>query len=63
MMLAASAFSLILPGLDAAETMLGSKVGSAGVVVTGMALGVMLMLGLERFTPHAHEVIGVSGPG
>lgn len=63
MMLAASAFSLILPGLDAAETMLGSKVGSAGVVVTGMVLGVMLMLGLERFTPHAHEVIGVSGPG
>ena len=63
MMLAASAFSLILPGLAAAEEIIGSKTWGAGVVVLGMTLGVMLMLGLERFTPHEHEVVGTSGPG
>lgn len=63
MMLAASAFSLILPGLDAAADLTGTKLAAAGVVVLGMALGVLLMLGLEQFTPHEHEVIGPMGPG
>jgi ZIP family zinc transporter len=38
MMLAASAFSLLLPGLDAAADMLGNKTLGSGVVVIGMAL-------------------------
>lgn len=63
MMLAATAFSLILPGLDAAKGMVGSDLGAAGVVVLGMALGVLLMLGLEQFTPHEHEIVGPMGPG
>ncbi|MCJ9709316.1 ZIP family metal transporter [Bordetella hinzii] len=62
MMLAASAFSLILPGLDAAEALLGSGPMAAGVVVLGMALGVLLMLGLDYFTPHLHESTGLRGP-
>ena len=45
MMLAASAFSLLLPGLDAGTEILGDKLAGAGVVVFGMALGVLLMLG------------------
>jgi ZIP family zinc transporter len=63
MMLAASAFSLLLPGLDAAADMLGNKALGSGVVVIGMALGVMLMLGLDEFTPHQHEKTGRCGAG
>ncbi len=54
MMLAASAFSLILPGLAAAAALLGSKAGAALTVAAGMTLGTLLMLGLDCFTPHQH---------
>jgi ZIP family zinc transporter len=50
MMLAASAFSLLLPGLEAAEGITGNGLAAA-VVVAGMTLGVLLMLGLDQFTP------------
>lgn len=63
MMLAASAFSLLLPGLDAAEQQLGHAGLASGVVVLGMALGVLLMLGLDAFTPHEHDKTGPCGPG
>ena len=63
MMLAASAFSLILPGLEAAAALTGGGPGSALIVVFGMALGVALMLGLEAFTPHLHPAAGSFGPG
>ena len=63
MMLAASAFSLLLPGLAAGAEILGSKPLSAGVVVLGMSLGVLLMLGLDAFLPHEHESTGPCGPG
>ena len=63
MMLAASAFSLLLPGLSAAGELLGHKGLGGGVVVIGMALGVLLMLGLDEFTPHEHEKTGPCGPG
>lgn len=51
MMLAASAFSLLLPGLDAARELTGSGGLAAAIVVFGMLLGVLLMLGLDEFTP------------
>ncbi len=63
MMLAASAFSLLLPGLEAGATILGSRPLGAGVVVIGMALGVLLMLGLDAFIPHEHDKTGPCGPG
>ena len=63
MMLAASAFSLILPGLEAGERILGSGGLAAGTVVFGMALGVLLMLGLDQFIPHEHPETGPCGPG
>jgi zinc transporter, ZIP family len=62
MMLAASAFSLILPGLDAARTITDSAPLAALTVAFGLALGAILMLGLDRFTPHAHEASGACGP-
>lgn len=63
MMLAASAFSLILPGLDAGTQLTGSRSLAALIVVFGMGLGVLLMLGLDEFTPHEHEAVGLQGPG
>jgi len=62
MMLAASAFSLLLPGLAAGGEILGGKALGAAVVVAGMALGVLLMLGLDTFTPHEHDKTGPCGP-
>ncbi|WP_322997827.1 ZIP family metal transporter [Castellaniella sp.] len=62
MMLAAASFSLILPGLDAARDLLDSGTGAAFTVVVGLALGVLLMLGLDYFTPHTHEDAGPQGP-
>ena len=63
MMLAASSFSLILPGLAAAREMTGSGPQAALTVVGGMALGVLLMLGLDCFTFHEHDSTGPCGPG
>ncbi|WP_421226072.1 ZIP family metal transporter, partial [Aeromonas enteropelogenes] len=63
MMLAASAFSLLLPGLDAASDITGNGFAAAAVVVAGMTLGVLLMLGLDQFTPHEHDKTGPCGPG
>jgi ZIP family zinc transporter len=63
MMLAASAFSLLLPGLEAGTAIMGNHGMGAAVVVFGMALGVALMLGLDEFTPHEHPHAGPCGPG
>ncbi|MCQ2996022.1 ZIP family metal transporter [Pseudomonas syringae] len=62
MMLAASSFSLILPGLAAAREITDSGPLAAGTVVLGLGLGVLLMLGLDKFTPHEHESVGRQGP-
>mgnify|MGYP000844000792 FL=1 len=63
MMLAASAFSLILPGLAAARELTGHGGLAALVVCAGISLGVVLMLGLDQFMPHAHPHGGPCGPG
>lgn len=62
MMLAASSFSLILPGIEAAQTICQNKLLAACVVVSGLGLGVALMIGLERFVPHEHLQSGRKGP-
>lgn len=62
MMLAASSFSLILPGIEAAQMISGNKLMSACIVVLGLGLGVALMVGLERFVPHEHSQGGRKGP-
>jgi len=62
MMLAASAFSLLMPGLQAGEEIFRNQALGVGAVVFGMALGVLLMLGLDQFTPHEHDRSGPCGP-
>jgi ZIP family zinc transporter len=63
MMLAASAFSLLLPGIEAGTELFQSDTLGALIVVLGMSLGVLLMLGLDAFTPHEHDKTGPCGPG
>jgi ZIP family zinc transporter len=63
MMLAASSFSLILPALAAGKQITGSAPMGAITVVVGLGLGVLLMLGLDQFTPHEHEHLGPCGAG
>jgi ZIP family zinc transporter len=63
MMLAASAFALLLPGLEAGAQIGGGALIGALVVVLGLALGALLMLGLDQFTPHEHAHGGPCGPG
>lgn len=62
MMLAASVFSLLIPGIDAAESLFVSKTLSLGVVILGVLLGAFLMIGLDQFSPHEHPVTGACGP-
>ncbi len=52
MMLAASAFSLILPGIDAAQEILDQRFLAAGIVALGLGLGTIMMLGLDYLIPH-----------
>ena len=63
MMLAASAFSLLLPGIEAGTAFSGNSAMGVGIVVVGFGLGVLLMLGLDQFTPHEHDKTGPCGPG
>jgi ZIP family zinc transporter len=62
MMLAASTFSLLLPGLAAANTHTDSGAIAALIVIVGLGLGVALMLGLDKVVPHEHENAGRHGP-
>ena len=62
MMLAASAFSLILPGIEAAEELFEQRTIAAAIVVFGLGLGTLLMLGLDYFTPHQQASETLCGP-
>jgi len=60
-MLAACAFSLIIPGLAAAE-MQGMGPWSSGLVVSaGILLGGAMLLVIDRLVPHEHFVKGLEG--
>lgn len=63
MMLSSAAFSLLLPGIHAGTQMSGNALFGVILVVLGMAMGVLLMLGLDAFTPHEHDKTGPCGPG
>ncbi|WP_415803804.1 ZIP family metal transporter, partial [Achromobacter mucicolens] len=60
-MLAACAFSLIIPGLDAARQ-LGSGPWGAGLTIAGaILLGALALLLLDRVLPHEHFIKGKEG--
>jgi ZIP family zinc transporter len=61
-MLSASYFSLILPGLERAERLHGPGWAPAMIAGAGVLLGATALLGLERILPHRHFVSGHEGP-
>jgi ZIP family zinc transporter len=61
-MLAASFFSLIMPGIDAARLLYGSAVAAAAAAVAGVVLGTVSIAAINELVPHEHFVQGRQGP-
>lgn len=62
-MLAATVFSLLLPGLALAEPMFGGPKQGAVAVVAAMMMGGLAMFGVHHLLPHEHFQKGHEGPG
>lgn len=60
-MLAASFFSLILPGLEAAETITTDEQAAALIVIAGVLLGASAVWGINHYVPHEHFIVGREG--
>jgi len=63
MMLGASFFSLILPGIEVGTALTGNAVSGVVIIIFGMIGGVVLMLGLDYYLPHEHQHLGPCGAG
>jgi ZIP family zinc transporter len=61
-MLAASFFSLLLPGLQHGEIMLGSNWAAALLVIFGILSGAGVLYVLHQRLPHEHFNLGPEGP-
>ena len=60
-MLAACAFSLIVPGLEAAAELGAGSWGASATVAAGILLGAASLLLIDRMLPHEHFIKGVEG--
>ncbi len=60
-MLSASYFSLILPGIEAAELHYGGTIVAALIAAGGIALGAGAVAWLNRVLPHEHFIEGPEG--
>lgn len=60
-MLAASCFSLILPGIDAAQALTGSKTQAALIVAAGLGAGALFLFLSHNLIPHEHFIKGSDG--
>jgi len=63
-MLAASAFSLVIPGIDAAKaagTFGGGAWAAGGIVGSAILLGALALLMMDRLLPHEHFIKGREG--
>lgn len=61
-MLAASFFSLILPGIEEARSLFGSATLAAAIAVAGVAMGAGAIELLNSTVPHEHFFRGREGP-
>ena len=62
-MLAAAAFSLFLPALDAGAALTGSRVLAGAMVALGLAAGGAVLAAMDRFVPHEHFIKGAGERG
>lgn len=60
-MISASFFSLILPGIAAAEELHGSRLAAALIAAAGIAAGALAVAALNELLPHEHFVSGPEG--
>lgn len=60
-MLAATSFSLIIPGIEAATSNTGSKVYAAAIVAAGILLGGLFLLFAHQYFSHEHFIKGPEG--
>ncbi|MGQ9365712.1 ZIP family metal transporter [Azospirillum sp. ST 5-10] len=60
-MLAASFFSLIVPGLDAAREQGFGGSAAAGIVIAAILMGALALGLINRYAPHEHFVSGPNG--
>lgn len=61
-MLAACAFSLIMPALDTASENTGSTWAGSWTVGAGILLGALSLMLVDRLLPHEHFIKGLEGP-
>ncbi len=61
-MLAATFFSLLQPGLDIGQAQFGSEAIAALVVVGGLLAGAWLLWLIHQRAPHEHFITGQEGP-
>ncbi|WP_159588862.1 ZIP family metal transporter [Chelativorans xinjiangense] len=61
-MLSASFFSLLLPGMETAGKIYGGNMLPAAVAAAGVALGAAAMAAINEFVPHEHFFQGRQGP-
>ena len=61
-MLAASFFSLLLPGVEFASEQFNNGVTAVGVVCTGFVAGGGALYLVHRYAPHEHFLLGREGP-
>jgi zinc transporter, ZIP family len=60
-MLAATAFSLLIPGIEAANRLFDTKLLVALVIILGLGFGSFILSLVHRFSPHEHFIKGVDG--
>ncbi len=61
-MLAATFFSLILPGIEYAEGFGWGRVAAVSTVIAGILTGAALIWFIHRYSPHEHFIGGREGP-
>ena len=60
-MLAATSFSLVIPGIEAASSDSGSEVYAAAIVTCGILLGGIFLWLSNQYFPHEHFIKGPEG--
>jgi ZIP family zinc transporter len=60
-MLAASAFSLIVPSIDAGAALFDGRMPAALLAAAAIGAGALVMVGIDRTLPHEHRHLGAHG--